>query len=190
MPRRFLEQAEVIALHSSSQKWALLYQALWRIHHGERHLLELAADPLTRELQAMDKAVRRDAYKAQAFVRFREVPLGDELWQVAWHEPEHNILKLVFPFFRDRFTNVKWSILTPWQCVYWDTLQEVFTPGIPKQNLPEDDVENLWVRYYETTFNPARLKLKAMQAQMQKKYWKNLPEAASIPALIRRSTEI
>ncbi|TIV03003.1 MAG: uracil-DNA glycosylase, partial [Mesorhizobium sp.] len=33
-------------------------------------------------------------------------------------------------------------------------------------------------------FNPARLKVKAMQKEMPKKYWRNLPEASLIPDLI------
>jgi uracil-DNA glycosylase family protein len=42
----------------------------------------------------------------------------------------------------------------------------------------------LWLTYYASIFNPARLKVKAMQAEMPKKYWKNLPEAALIPELV------
>jgi len=48
----------------------------------------------------------------------------------------------------------------------------------------DDDVEQLWTTYYAHIFNPARLKVKAMQAEMPKKYWHNLPEAALIPDLI------
>ena len=40
------------------------------------------------------------------------------------------------------------------------------------------------IEYYRNIFNPARLKVKAMQAEMPKKYWKNLPEAAAIPEMI------
>jgi DNA polymerase len=53
-------------------------------------------------------------------------------------------------------------------------------------NKPEmaDPTEALWLTYYASIFNPARLKVKAMQAEMPKKYWRNLPETAIIPALI------
>ncbi|MCZ3100059.1 DUF4130 domain-containing protein, partial [Acinetobacter baumannii] len=37
----------------------------------------------------------------------------------------------------------------------------------------------------ESTFNPARTNLKAMRAEMPKKYWRNMPETAAIPALVR-----
>ena len=47
-------------------------------------------------------------------------------------------------------------------------------------NLFDDDAEALWLTYYRSIFNPARLKVKAMQTEMPKKYWRNLPEAALI----------
>jgi DNA polymerase len=40
------------------------------------------------------------------------------------------------------------------------------------------------LRYYASIFNPARLKTKAMQKEMPKKYWRNLPEASMIKPLI------
>ncbi len=46
-------------------------------------------------------------------------------------------------------------------------------------------MEDVWRTYYGSTFNPARLKVKAMTAQMPKKYWHNLPEAQMIGPLIR-----
>ena len=39
-------------------------------------------------------------------------------------------------------------------------------------------------RYYASIFNPARLKVKAMQNEMPRKYWRNLPEASLIKPLI------
>ena len=41
----------------------------------------------------------------------------------------------------------------------------------------------MWLTYYQNTFNPARLKLKAMQKEMPRRYWKNLPEARLISGL-------
>ncbi|MDO9077510.1 MAG: UdgX family uracil-DNA binding protein, partial [Brevundimonas sp.] len=63
-----------------------------------------------------------------------------------------------------------------------------FTPGVPKSEAPsEDRLEETWLTYYANIFNPARLKTKAMQAEMPKKYWKNLPEAAVIHELTAQS---
>ena len=62
------------------------------------------------------------------------------------------------------------------------------TPGVDKASAPsEDRLEETWLSYYASIFNPARLKIKAMQAEMPKKYWKNLPEAKLIAPLIAKS---
>jgi DNA polymerase len=45
----------------------------------------------------------------------------------------------------------------------------------------------LWRGYYRSIFNPARVKVRAMQSEMPKKYWKNLPEARLIQGLIADS---
>lgn len=187
VPKAFLTILEHVCRHSNPQKWARLYEMLWRLTHGEKHLLSISSDPLVRALTAMQREVKRDAYKLTTFVRFREVQHEGESWFIAWYEPEHDVVELAFPWFRDRFTNMRFSILTPRKSAHWDMEKGWFTPGIAKQSLPEDDFEKLWVTYYCSTFNPARLKVKAMQAQMPKKYWKNLPEAAAITGLIQSS---
>ena len=58
-------------------------------------------------------------------------------------------------------------------------------PGAASDDAPPEDArEELWRTYFQNIFNPARLKVKAMQAEMPKKYWRNLPEASLIPGLI------
>ncbi len=59
-----------------------------------------------------------------------------------------------------------------------------FEPGRPRPDIPDDATEALWTTYFRSIFNPARLKVKAMQAEMPKKYWRNMPEARAIPDLI------
>ena len=78
-----------------------------------------------------------------------------------------------------------WSILTPDVCAHWDGHAVSITPGVAKTEAPtEDRLEETWRRYYASIFNPARLKVKAMQTEMPKKYWRNLPEASLIKPLI------
>ena len=63
-----------------------------------------------------------------------------------------------------------------------------FTPGVPRSAAPDEDaLDDLWRTYYRSIFNPARLKVRAMQSEMPKKYWKNLPEAPLIAGLIAES---
>jgi DNA polymerase len=133
----------------------------------------------------MARAVHRDEHKMHAFVRFREVGRERDARYIAWFEPEHYVVELAAPFFARRFADMPWSILTPDLCAHWDGLTVTFTEGVARSEAPTDDrLEELWRRYYVSIFNPARLKPKAMQTEMPKKYWRNLPEAALIKPLI------
>lgn len=188
----FMDMARTAAAHTDPRRWALLYQLLWRhTRGGEKHLLELATDPDVRLARLWCKAVGRDIHKMHAFVRFRLVgkdgTSGREQF-VAWFEPEYRIVRLASPFFEKRFHGMDWSILTPWECAHWDGATLHFTPGIRRDPAGgEDALDEMWRTYYRSIFNPARLKINAMRAEMPKKYWKNLPEAPLIPELIADS---
>ena len=195
--KTFLELAHSVAAHSDAARWALLYRMLWRqTLGGERALLAMATDADVRLAGRWAKAVGRDIHKMHAFVRFRRV--DDDLIEpqtsaarecfIAWFEPEHHIVRLAAPFFKARFAAMNWSILTPRECVHWQGNALQFSPGVTREHAPSDDVlDDLWRSYYRSIFNPARLKIKAMQSEMPKKYWKNLPEARVIEELIAQS---
>ncbi len=188
VPRSFVALAESVACHRDPRRWGLLYRALWRLTHGEPRLLDLAVDPDVHALEAMEKAVRREVHKMRAFVRFRAVAHEGAEWHVAWFEPEHHIVERNAPFFRDRFAGMRWSILTPDRCAHWDGEHLSITAGVPRSEAPSADaVEGLWRTYYGNIFNPARVKTRAMRKEMPKRYWKNLPETAIIPALLARA---
>ncbi len=183
--QHFLTLARRAALHTDPARFGLLYQVLWRLQQGPR-LMEDKADSQVRRIEELAKAVRRDAHKMHAFVRFREVAEEDGTPHfVAWFEPDHHIVRAEAAFFMRRFANMRWSILTPRGSVHWDgeTMHE--GPPARAEDAPGDDpVEDLWRSYYASIFNPARLKVGAMLSEMPKKYWKNLPEAQIIPQLI------
>ncbi|HKO88628.1 MAG TPA: UdgX family uracil-DNA binding protein, partial [Burkholderiales bacterium] len=139
-------------------------------------------------LRALCKSVRRDVHKMKAFVRFREVRAAHGAHFIAWFEPEHHILERTAPFFVRRFSNMAWTILTPARKVNWDGAKLSFGPGGRREDVPADDAsETLWLAYYENIFNPARLKTRAMEKEMPRKYWRNLPEAALIAPLVARA---
>jgi DNA polymerase len=159
-----------------------------RSHHD---LLEVATDPDISCVAAMAKAVRRDEHKMHAFVRFREIGRERDARYVAWFEPEHHIVELAAPFFARRFADMPWSILTPDLCAHWDGVAILFSPGVNKAEAPTSDrLEETWRRYYAAIFNPARLKVKAMSAEMPRKYWRNLPEASMIKPLIAGAARV
>jgi DNA polymerase len=190
VPAKFVELAETASLHRDPERFALLYRLLWRLRdHPE--LIQVATDPDIGKLQAMAKAVRRDEHKMHAFVRFREIGREPKSHFVAWFEPEHHIVELAAPFFARRFADMAWSILTPDRSAHWDGHAISITPGVSKAEAPSTDrLEEVWLTYYANIFNPARLKTKAMQNEMPKKYWRNLPEAALIKPLIAEAERV
>jgi uracil-DNA glycosylase len=190
--KAFVDLARSVTAHRSPQRHALLYRVLWRLSHGESRLLANPADADLRQLELWRKAVSRDIHKTHAFVRFRQTGSCPETGReqfVAWFEPEHRSLPLSAPFFQKRFTSMDWAILTPDCCASWDGVALEFSPGIPRSQAPatEDALEGLWRSYYQSIFNPARLKVKMMKQEMPMKYWKNLPEAELIAELTRSS---
>lgn len=199
VPKAFVRLAETVSCHRSGQQWAMLYHILWTmIHGGDRAILENTTNSTVRKLEKMRATVSRDIHKMRAFVRFRKVEnaldaepcLDKRESYVAWYEPEHLIVRTNVPFFRKRFAGMCWSILTPDECAHWDGEQVHFTDGVDQSQAPsKDQLESLWLGYYRSIFNPARLKIKMMQTEMPKKYWKNLPEAELIEDLIRGSAE-
>jgi probable DNA metabolism protein len=187
---KFVELAKSVILHSDPERFALLYRVLWRLR-SNHELLAVATDPDISKLHGLDKAVHRDQHKMKAFVRFREIGREPKSRYVAWFEPEHHIVAATAPFFARRFADMAWSILTPDVCAHWDGHAVAITPGVPKSDAPtQDRLEETWLTYYASIFNPARLKTKAMQSEMPKKYWKNLPEAALIKPLIEQAEKL
>ena len=183
----FVQQAKAACCHRNDDRWALLYRILWRLCNGEPQLLELTGDPDVARLYSYAKAVARDVHKMKAFVRFREVEQSPQSPRyVAWFEPQHSIVEYAAPFFKRRFANMDWSILTPVGCAHWEVTGELwFSKAVQKEAAPQGDkFEQAWRVYYKSIFNPARLKVSAMQSEMPKKYWKNLPEAKEISQLI------
>lgn len=192
VPSGFLDLARSASAHNDPRRWAVLYRVLWRLTHGkESHLLHVPTDPDLRQVQQWCKSVGREIHKMHAFVRFRLVGTDESTGReqfVAWFEPEYRIVRLAAPFFVKRFAGMDWSILTPFECAHWDGGSLRHSPGVPRETAPDHDaLDELWRTYYAHIFNPARLKIQAMQSEMPKKYWKNLPEAPLIAGLIAGS---
>jgi uracil-DNA glycosylase family protein len=159
---------------------------LWRAQRGEKHILEQVTDPEVLRARRLAQAVRRDTHKMRAFLRFREVTDDGVTRHVGWFEPSHFIVEANAGFFVRRFASMQWSILTPYRSVHWDGKELRFAAGADPADVPDDDrLAEVWRVYFGAIFNPARLKPQAMRSEMPRKYWRNLPEAADIPEMIR-----
>ncbi|CUX38325.1 MULTISPECIES: UdgX family uracil-DNA binding protein [Agrobacterium] len=187
VPASFVALAQAIICHSDPGRFALLYRLLWRLRR-DRALFQFKSDPDVAGARLLEKSVRRDCHKMTAFVRFKELLLpqgqGGRRRFIAWFEPDHFIVERTAAFFQRRFTDMDWLIATPKGSARWDgNVLQTSRETAVKPDLT-DETDELWRTYYANIFNPARLKIKAMTAEMPKKYWKNLPEADLIPGLV------
>lgn len=184
--RALVELAGAVIQARDPERFALLYRLVWRAHAGEKHLARQVTDPEVQRAIRLAQSVRRDTHKMRAFLRFRAVEAPEGTRHVAWFEPDHFILEANATFFVRRFATMVFSILTPYRSFHWTGEAKAFGPGACRADVPDDDaLERVWRTYYGAIFNPARVKLQAMRSEMPKKYWRNLPEAAVIPELVR-----
>jgi DNA polymerase len=74
---------------------------------------------------------------------------------VAWHRPDHDVLERAAPWFVERFSRIRWAILTPDRSAYWDLKELRFGRGIPLAGSPEEDeLEQVWRTHYLAVFAP------------------------------------
>jgi uracil-DNA glycosylase len=184
VPARFLKLAEDALCHRNPQRFHLLYEFLIDLQKDPNRLFD-PSDAAVAKLEGMQKSVRRDSHKMTAFVRLREIGSeGGRRKFAAWFEPEHFIVERTAPFFARRFADMDWVIATPSLTARLENGAVEIAETKNAAKAAPDGTDALWKTYFSNIFNPARLKPKAMMAEMPKKYWKNLPEAELIPSLI------
>ena len=216
LPRAFVEAAREVFLHADPHRLPLLHRLAWRVADDVQAWADpLHEDRLLFERHLRE--VRREIHKMHAFVRFRRLvddgPVdidsdfddafvqrldaafdreadGARVRHVAWFEPAHYVLEAAAPFFARRFAAMRWAILTPRASVEWNGRSLVFGPGARQEDAPGADAgEALWLAYYRSIFNPARVKVATMKKEMPVRFWKNLPEAAAIPELLAQAPQ-
>jgi DNA polymerase len=191
VPPDFFPLAEAVVCFDDAQRWALLYRLLFRLVHENKNLLHIESDDDVRKARLMEKAIYRDVHKFHAFVRFRRIEVDGQEIFAAWHEPHHFTVERSAPFFVRRFGTMRFSILTPKACAHWDLKNLTFSGGVSKEIAPQSDAtEDFWLVYYQSIFNPFRLKIKAMKKELPVRHWRTLPEAVLIPGLIRRAKQL
>jgi probable DNA metabolism protein len=185
IPREMLRMLESAACFRATDRFAFLYKLVWRWQNGQHDVLS-AADEDGARLHAMVKTIRRETHKMNAYLRFRERAAGSGAPQfVAWFEPEHDVLPQVAAHFSRRMGQTTWMIGTPDASMLWDGT--TLHAGPPLMHGPEDIAdtgEAMWLTYYRSTFNPARLNVSVMQGHIASRYWKNMPEGALVPGMI------
>ncbi|MBD9413847.1 TIGR03915 family putative DNA repair protein [Pseudomonas sp. PDM16] len=192
IPRELPELLETAARFRADDRWALLYRILWRVAHGDRTAM-LAGDRDGNVLQRRIKSVHREAHHMHAFLRFRErTPEDGTPNFVAWHEPAHDILDMAAGHFAERLGRASWLIATPDAAALWDGAKMQILRPCPAElsqlaRGAEDPGAELWLAYYGSTFNPARLNQDVLESNMPVRFWKDLPEGPLIPQLMSQA---
>ena len=185
VPKAFLEKAEVAVDHASPDRYAVLYRLLWKLTHEAPQVLDDPLDSDTARLRAMLREVREEEHRMHAFVRFRrtQAPDGtDHL--VAWYHPAHPVLERVAPFFARRYPALRWTLLTPDASAHWDCQHLSFGPGAKSESAPgQDQIDALFLSYYEHVFNPARSNVPVMSRHLTARIRAQLPEGAHVQRL-------
>jgi probable DNA metabolism protein len=169
-------------------RWGCFYRVLWRWTHGDRSVASPADEDGAR-LYKMAKAVRRAQHDMIAYVRFRQrdASLGAPEY-VAWYEPDHDVLAWGAEHFAARMGRSTWLIATPDGAAMFDgeRLELERRRALASDHAVDtpDAAEALWMTYYRSIFNPARLNEGALEQHMPVRFWKGLPEGALIPKLV------
>ncbi len=189
LPAGFSALCQAVLMHDDPLRFTRLYDLAYALH-GRRTAWSDTLQPQRIVLEHMAQAVRRELHKTKAFVRFRPLPGDDGVTHVAWFEPAHHIVQAVAPFFVRRFAGMRWALLTPRGSAHWSGLALTFGPPAERKDAPAADAgEALWLAYYRSIFNPARLKMAMMKREMPVRFWANLPEAATIAPLAAAAGE-
>ncbi len=181
-----IDEIETALCHFDPQRFSRAYATVLGLSRGTCRWGD-RSDAQIRTILGQAKAVRRDIHKMHAFVRFRDITEAgrDRRRFAAWFEPDHHTVERGTPFFANRFGDMDWVIATPTLTATFADGALRFSETTTRAPIAEDATEDLWRTYYASIFNAARLMPKAMQTEMPKKYWHNLPEARLIPGLIQ-----
>ena len=191
MPRAYAGLLDDVICHRAEDRFALLYDVLWRLKHGEPELLSRASDPADRKACAVCQG-RASRHPQDA----RLPPLSCEtdgrrrnLHRVVRAGAFHSATRdaVLRGSFRanavgDRHADRHRGLGRSSTCA---STRRSPSPTGSKIRVLDD----LWRTYYRTIFNPARLNTQMMTREMPRKYWRNMPETALIPELVSGARE-
>jgi len=97
----------------------------------------------------------------------------------------HDVLPQVARHFARRMGSTSWMIATPAASMLWDGQTLHAGPALLRGAAEIDDAgEALWLTYYRSIFNPARVNADLLHSHIPARFWKNLPEGAIVPAMV------
>jgi probable DNA metabolism protein len=167
-------------LHAAPGGCTELYGALRLVLRHGRSALDRLAEPAMRETERRCLGVRREAHKLSGFLRFRALA-GGVLYAPC--RPDHAVLPLLAPHFRDRLGGRDWIIhdQARGQAAIARNGTLEFVQGLELEpDALEDGSEaafqELWQSFFENIAVPERRNPRLQRALMPKKYWAGLIE--------------
>ncbi|SFS77748.1 probable DNA metabolism protein [Porphyromonadaceae bacterium NLAE-zl-C104] len=158
------------------------------IDHPQGIEMNFGDDDVLR-IKDIAQKVATDARKLTQFIRFQET--ADGIW-FAPVSPRYNVLSLIVPHFRSRYTTQPWIIYDTGRNVglYYDTrtvqeisfsqkdLAELKSGKLDNEKLSGEEAffQQLWKEYFRSITIKERINLKLQRQHMPKRYWKYLPE--------------
>jgi probable DNA metabolism protein len=127
------------------ERFGLLYRLVWRANTGER-VFENAADPDVSRAQGLAFAVRAEAHKMRALLRFLPVQDSKVTRYIGWYEPAHYVLEANAQLIARRFPDVAFAILTPDGVAHRDGTELRFAAGIGRDVMSDDAALRSWWR--------------------------------------------
>ena len=127
------------------------------------------------------KKVRRESHRFKGLLRFQEAQ-GNKYYGAV--EPDHDILILLAPHFKDRFSGQDWlihdkkrekAVIYSAETAEW-LLIELEADFKPQFSEREDKVQDLWKSFFSAVSIKNRYNPKLQSQFMPKKYWDYLIE--------------
>ena len=148
------------------------------IQYPEANILENYGHKAIAHIRKAAKSVGCEVHRVKEFVRFEQVGT----LYFAKIVPQYDVLPLVIPHFKARFSDQEWVLFDPDRAYgfYYD-LKEVisFTPAdknFGKTSQSSDDYEQLWKTYFQHINISERKNTRYQLRSMPKRYWQYLPE--------------
>jgi probable DNA metabolism protein len=137
VPRRLISLAGLAIQARAPDRFALLYQLVWRANTGDLPAdADARTDPDLRRAQSLALAVRAEAHRMRTHLRFMPVEDGDGERFLGWYEPAHFVLESNAQLIARHFPDQRFSIVTPDGSAHWDGRTLCFGAGLKQA---EDD---------------------------------------------------
>jgi probable DNA metabolism protein len=147
---------------------------------GNKHTIEYDySHPAVRYVMDMNKKIRREKHRMEAFVRFQQTK--DNIYY-AVISPDYNVLPLLQQHFEQRYAGQLWVIYDTRRKygLYYDlqttNFVEINLEDNPLFDEKEEKYQELWQHYFDNVNIKARKNLRLHVRHMPLRYWKYLPE--------------